>query len=152
MAAVTGDTGRAANDLADKAKAERARKALGLVEGRAGADLAAAVTRVLAAKKYGGAVEALLEYLPYADDASVLDAVGGALAQLAYPDGKAHPALLKAVDSEVPILRATAVEALSKTDHPETRPAIAKRLTDPAGPVRQRAALARVEDVSAHPV
>ena len=54
----------------------------------------------------------------------------------------------------LPILRATAVEALSKTDHPETRPAIAKRLSDPARPVRQRAALAlaRVEDVSAIPV
>ena len=145
---------RAANDLADKPKADRARKALGQIEGRAGADLAAAVARVLAAKKYGGAVEALLDYLPYADDANVLDAVGTALGQLAYPEGKAHPALLKALDSEAAVLRATAVEALSKTDHPETRPAIAKRLTDPARPVRQRAALAlaRVEDVSAIPV
>jgi HEAT repeat protein len=145
---------RAANDLADKARADRARRALGQIDGRAGADLAAGVTRLLAAKKYGGAVEALLDYLPYADDANVLDAVGTALAQLAYPDGKAHPALLKAVDSEIPILRAVAVEALSKTDHPETRPAIAKRLTDPARPVRQRAALAlaRVEDVTAIPV
>ena len=145
---------RAANDLADKARADRARRALGQIDGRAGADLAAGVTRLLAAKKYGGAVEALLDYLPYADDANVLDAVGTALAQLAYPDGKAHPALLKAVDSEIPILRAIAVEALSKTDHPETRPAIAKRLTDPARPVRQRAALAlaRVEDVTAIPV
>lgn len=145
---------RAANDLGDKARAERARKAIGLVEGWAGADLAAAVARLLAARKYDGAVEALLAYLPYADDAGVLDAVGVALAQLAYPEGKAHPALLKAIDSEVPILRATAVEALSRTDHPETRPAIAKRLTDTARPVRQRAALAlaRVEDVTAVPV
>jgi HEAT repeat protein len=145
---------RAANDLADKAKADRARKALGLVEGRAGADLAGAVARLLAAKNPGGTVEALLDYLPYADDANVLDALGGALAQLAYPDGKAHPALLKAIESDIPVLRATAVEALSKTDHPETRPAIAKRLTDPARPVRQRAALAlaRVEDVTAIPV
>src|SRR5690349_9523487 len=108
---------RAANDLADRAKADRARKALGLVEGRAGADLAAAVARLLGAKNPGGAVEALLDYLPYADDANVLDAVGGALAQLAYPEGKAHPALLKAIDSDLPILRATAVEALSKPDH-----------------------------------
>ena len=92
---------RAANDLADKTKAERARKALSLVEGRAGADLAGAVARLLAAKNSGGAAEALLDYLPYADDANVLDAVGGALAQLAYPDGKAHPALLKAIDSEI---------------------------------------------------
>src|SRR3954465_4643715 len=49
---------RAANDLADKARADRARKALGQIDGRAGADLAAGVTRLLAAKKYGGAGEA----------------------------------------------------------------------------------------------
>ena len=51
---------RAANDLADKTLAERARKALGHIEGRAGADLAAAVTRLLGAKKPTGSVEALL--------------------------------------------------------------------------------------------
>ena len=145
---------RAANDLADTAKADRARKILRLVDGRAGADLATSVARLIAAKNPDGAVDALLGYLPYADDANVLDAVGGALAQIAYPGGKAHPALLKAIDSDVPVLRATAVEALSRTDHPETRPVIAKRLTDPARPVRERAALAlaRVEDVTAIPV
>src|SRR5262245_3776542 len=145
---------RAINDLTDKAQADRARKALTYIEGRAGADLAAAVARQLGAKKPDGAVEALLAYLPYADDLGVLDSIGTALGQLAYPDGKAHPALLKAIESEVPIQRASAVEALARTDHPETRGAVAKRLTDPSRPVRQRAALAlaRVEDIAAIPV
>jgi HEAT repeat protein/outer membrane protein assembly factor BamB len=145
---------RAANDLANKPLAERARKALGYVEGRQGADLAGAVVRLLGTRKPAGSVEALLAYLPYSDDASVLEAVGFAFGQLAYADGKAHPALLKALDSDVAVQRAAAVEALAKTDRPETRPAIAKRLTDPAPPVRQRAALAlaRVEDVAAIPV
>ena len=131
-----------------------ARKALGQIEGRAGADLAAAVARLVGSKKPAGGVEALLNYLPYADDAAVLDSVGTALAQLAYLGGQAHPALLSAVESDLAVQRATAVEALTRTDHPETRPAIAKRLSDPARAVRQRAALAlaRVEDVSAIPV
>jgi HEAT repeat protein len=145
---------RAANDLADKTLAERARKILGHIEGRAGADLAAAVARLLGSRKPAGAVEALLAYLPYADDSAVLDAIGAALGQLAYPDGKADPALVSAVESEVAVQRAAAVEALTRTDHPETRPVIAKRLSDRAPAVRQRAALAlaRVEDVSAIPV
>jgi HEAT repeat protein len=145
---------RAANDLADKALAERARKALGQIEGRTGADVAAAVARLLGSKKPPGSVEALLAYLPYADDSAVLDAVGSALGQLAYADGKAHPALVSAVESEVAVQRAAAVEALTRTDHPETRPVVAKRLNDRAPAVRQRAALAlaRVEDVSAIPV
>jgi HEAT repeat protein len=145
---------RAANDLGDRVLAERAKKALGQIEGKAGADLAAAVARLLALKNPDGSVEALLAYLPYADESNVLDAVGTALGQLAYPVGKAHPALLQAMESAVPVQRALAVEALARTDHPETRPQIAKRLTDKAPPVRQRAALAlaRVEDVNAIPV
>src|SRR5262245_30141035 len=145
---------RAANDLAEKALAERARKALTHIEGRAGADLAAGVARLIGSKKPAGGVEALLNYLPYADDTAVLDSVGTALGQLAYADGRAHPALLSAVESDLAVQRATAVEALARTEHPETRPAIAKRLSDPARAVRQRAALAlaRVEDVSAVPV
>src|SRR5262245_54338505 len=145
---------RAANDLAEKALAERARKALTHIEGRAGADIAAAVARLIGSKKPAGGVEALLNYLPFADDTAVLDSVGSALGQLAYADGHAHPALLSAVESDLAVQRATAVEALARTEHPETRPALAKRLSDPVRAVRQRAALAlaRVEDVSAVPV
>jgi HEAT repeat protein/outer membrane protein assembly factor BamB len=145
---------RAANEVGNPALAERARKTLGRIEGRQGADLAAAVVRLVAVKKPVGAVEALLAYLPYSDDQAVLDAVGLALGQLAYADGKAHPALLAAVESDLPVHRATAVEALARTDRLETRPIIAKRLTDPARAVRKRAALAlaRVEDIAAIPV
>ena len=57
---------RAANDLGDKVLAERAKKAVAQIEGKPGADLAAAVARLLAVKKPDGSVEALLAYLPYA--------------------------------------------------------------------------------------
>ncbi len=145
---------KASNDLAGKALAERARKCIGNIEGRSGADLAAAVVRLLGTRRLPGAVEPLLAYLPYADDPTVLEAIGSALTQLAYLSGMADRSLLRAIDSKLPIQRAAAVEALTRIDHPETRPAIAKRLTDPVRPVRQRAALAlaKVEDVSAIPV
>jgi HEAT repeat protein len=145
---------KAANDLADKALADRARKCIGHIEGRAGADLAASVVRLLGALRVQEAVEPLLAYLVYADESVVLESIGNTLGVLAYPNGKADSALLKAVESDFPILRATAVEALTRTDHPETRSAVAKRLSDPVRPVRQRAALAlaKVEDVSAIPV
>jgi HEAT repeat protein len=145
---------RAVNDLNDKTQADRARKCLGHIEGRSGADLVAAVTRLIGARRVPSAVELLLGFMPYADDAMVLDAIGVTLGQLAYAGGKADAALLKAIESDVPLLRAAASEALARTDHPETRLAIAKRLSDPVRPVRQRAALAlaRVEDIAAIPV
>ena len=145
---------RAVNDLADKRAAERARKCLAAIEGRGGADVATAVVRLIGVRRPAGTVEALLDYLPYADDVPVLEAVGTTLGQLAYADGTAHPALVRAIESDIPLLRATAAEALTRPDHPETRPVIAKRLTDASRPVRQRAALAlaRVEDVNAIPV
>lgn len=145
---------KAANDLADKPLADRARKCIGHIEGRAGADLAASVVRLLGTLRAQEAVEPLLAYLVYADETIVLDSIGNTLSILAYPNGKADPALLKAVDSDIPILRATAIEALTRTDHPETRTAVSKRLSDTVRPVRQRAALAlaKVEDVSAIPV
>src|SRR5687768_1710926 len=64
---------RAANDLGNAALAGRARKALGQIDGRQGADLAAAVARLVGTRKPAGGVEALLAYLPYADDSAVLD-------------------------------------------------------------------------------
>lgn len=145
---------RTVNDLNSKLAAERAAKCLSAIEGRTGAELSAAVVRLVGQRKPVGAVEALLNFIPFADDANVLEATASSLAGLAYPENKAHPALLKAIDGEVPVLRALAAEALTRADHPETRAIIAKRLTDTSRPVRQRTALAlaRVEDVNSIPV
>jgi HEAT repeat protein len=145
---------RATNDLADEALAVRARKCMDHIEGRAGADLAAAVARLLGSRRNRDAVALLLGYLPYAEDTAVLDSIGSALGLLAYSNDQAHPALVKAIDSDIPAQRAAAVEALAKQDRPEMRPLIARRLTDPVRPVRQRTALAlaKVEDVAAIPV
>jgi len=141
-------------DPSDKVAAERAKKCLTQIEGRLGADIVAATARLIGIKKPAEAVEVLLAYLPIADDAIVLESVGSSLAVLAFPDGKVHPALLKALENDVPAVRATAVEAISKPDHPETKPEIARRLKDSSILVRKRAALAlaKAEEIAAIPV
>jgi HEAT repeat protein len=144
----------AANSLLDPAAVARARLCLQRIEGPEAATLPTAVARLLAVRKPGGAVEALLAYLPYADDALVAEQVGLALTELAYPDGNADPALVSALSDELPSRRATAAEALFRPDHPEQWPAIRKLLKDRSPAVRLRVALSltKRQDPEAVPV
>src|SRR5262245_10721148 len=61
---------QAANDTTNPA-AERARQCLRVVEGSTAAAIPAAAARVLAARKPAGTAQALLAYLPFADDEAV---------------------------------------------------------------------------------
>ena len=86
---------RAANDLADKPLADRARKALGYVEGRPGPDLAgrrrAAARHQEAGRRRRGRCS---HYLPYADDTNrVLEAVGSAPRPARLPGREGRPGL-----------------------------------------------------------
>jgi HEAT repeat protein len=144
----------AINDLSDSATAERARQCLRSIEGNTGAAIAAAAARLLAARKPAGAAEALLAYLPFADDRLVTEAVCAALAAVAYPDGRPDPALLSALRDPVPLRRAVAGEALCRRDQPEQLSAVRELLKDPKASVRLRAALALAnqQDVASIPV
>jgi HEAT repeat protein len=144
----------AINDLADPRIAERARECLRSIEGNFGAALPAAAARLLAVRKPPGAVEALLAYLPFADDAVVTDAVGTSLATLAFSSGRPDPALLSALHDPVPLRRAVAAEALCRKDQPDQWPVIRKLLGDPKPSVRLRAALslANQQDAESIPV
>jgi HEAT repeat protein len=139
----------AVNDLDNPAAARRARKCLQAIEGSGGVALAAAAARVLAARAPDGSAEALLAYLPFADDAAVTEAVTSSLAALAFPGGKPHPALLRALEDPVPVRRAAALEVLCRTDRPDLFPAVRKLLADPKPAVRARAALALVRQQDA---
>src|SRR5207245_1214515 len=143
-----------ANDLAVPVAADLARQCLRVVEGPAASALPAAAARVLAARKPEGAGEALLAYLPFADDVRVAEQVGQALAAVAYPGGRADPAVLRALEDKVPVRRAVAAEALCQADRPEQAPAVRKLLRDANPVVRLRAALAlaRQQDAEAVPV
>jgi HEAT repeat protein len=144
----------AINDLADPQIADRARECLRSIEGNFGAALPAAAARLMAVRKPAGAVDALLAYLPFADDAVVTDAVGTTLANLAFSSGRPDTALLSALHDSVPLRRAVAAEALCRKDQPEQWPAIRKLLGDPKPSVRLRAALslANQQDCDSIPV
>jgi HEAT repeat protein len=143
-----------ANDLADREAAVLARRCLAAIEGQGAADLPSAAARVLAQRKPEGAGEALLTYLPFADNPTVVEQVVNALALVAFPEGKADPAVLKALQDPVPLRRAAAAEALCRADRPEQVPAVRKLLRDPNPSVRLRAALAlaKQQDAAAVPV
>jgi HEAT repeat protein len=144
----------AVNDLDNPAVARRARKCLQVIEGTNGATLVGAAARLLAARAPDGTAEALLAYLPYADDAGVTEAVSSSLAAVAFLGGKPHPALLRALGDPVPERRAVALEVLCRADRPDLFPTVRKLLADQKPAVRARAALAlaRQQDAESFPV
>jgi HEAT repeat protein len=144
----------AVNDLDNPEIATRAQRCLQLIDGPGGAALPAAAARLVALRKPAGAAEALLAYLPFGDDQTVIEEIGKALTAVAFRDGKADPALLKALDDPVPLRRALAGAALCRKEQPEQRPAVRKLLRDSRAMVRLRVALtlADQQDVEAVPV
>jgi hypothetical protein len=105
----------------------------------------AAAARVLAARRPDGAAEALLAFLPGADDETVADEVRAALAAVAVKDGKAAPALVKALGDKLPVKRAAAAAALCRAGARDHFPEVRKLLKDAEPAVRLSAALALAE-------
>lgn len=136
---------RVANDLEAPEVRERARRCLTWVEGSSSANLAAAAARVVARRKPAGAVEALLAYVPFADDEQVAREVTTALQALAAEGGRADPALVRALSDPMPLRRAVAAAVLSEAAPGEARQAIEKLLHDPNPEVRMGTALAQAK-------
>jgi len=136
---------QATRDPDEPQVAAAARRVLGLIEssGPAAPSLPAVAARVLAMKKTPAAAEALLDFLPFADDDNVLDEIKAALASLATRDGKVDSAFLHALDDKSSSLRRTVVaEVLARSGNEEVMPAVRKLLSDPRPVVRLRVALA----------
>jgi HEAT repeat protein len=116
----------------DSEAATRAKKALAALEKKHQRTLGAAAgdaARLLSLHKPPGAVEALLAYLPSAEEESV-DAIRAALATLAQRDGKVEPALVKALTDPSPERRIGAAVALARGGPMEQREPVRKLLTD----------------------
>ncbi len=97
---------------------------------------------MLAVRKPAGVVEALLAYVPYAEDETRSDEVRKALTALALREGKLDPLLVRALsDARTPV-RVMAIQALAQGGGVEGRAAVRKLLTDDAPLVRLRVALA----------
>jgi hypothetical protein len=125
----------------DAEVARRAADCLRLVESDAGPALASAALRRLAAHKPAGAAAVLLDYLPCADSENLAEEVREALPSLAVRDGKADPALVKALVDELPLRRAAAAEALCRADARDQCDALLKLLQDRDAGVRLRVAV-----------
>jgi HEAT repeat protein len=112
-----------------------------------------AAVRLLAARRPGGTVEALLAYLPFVESDGLADEIRAALAVLAVQDGKPEPALVAALTDPVPTRRAAAAAALCRAGDHEPA-AVRKLLHDPEPTVRLHAALAlaAVKEKEAIPV
>jgi HEAT repeat protein len=75
-------------------------------------DVVPAVVRLIAARKPAGAVEVLLDYLPFVDNDNLVDNIRDTLAKLAVKDGKTHKALVDALTDKKAVRRAAAGQAL----------------------------------------
>jgi HEAT repeat protein len=132
---------QAARDPDAAQRAAMARRCLKVLEVQPGA-LSSAATRLLALRQPAGAAEALLAFLPNAEDETVLEEVRQALASLAYTEGKPNPALLAALRDPLPLRRATAIDVLCQDGRAEPRAELRRLLRDEQPTVRLRAALA----------
>jgi HEAT repeat protein len=120
----------------------RARQILHLIEGPQAERVPVEAARLLATRKPPGAAEALLGYLPLAENDAVVEELVAALTAVSLSDGKADPALLAALKGPQPFGRATAARALCKAGGTASWKVVRPLLTDPDPAVRLQAALA----------
>ena len=118
------------------------------------AAVVSAAARLLARRKPAGAAEVLLAYAPKAAGEASEEDVRAALAAVAVRDGKAAPALMKALEDRSPARRAAAAVALARGGARDQLPAVRKLLQDAEPSVRLQTAfaLAALKEKEAVPV
>src|SRR5262249_2872318 len=121
----------------------RVAKCLAAIEMNKATPLSPVTARLIALRKPKGAVEALLAYMPFAEDEALLEECQTALNTVAYHKGvKPHPAVVKALRDKSAIRRAAAGAALCHGPFTEFLPEIRKLLRDKEPTVRLKTALA----------
>jgi HEAT repeat protein len=126
----------------DAEVARRAKLLIERLENGPEARLPLAAPRLLAIRKPAGTVEALLAYLPFAEDEVREDEVGKSLTALAVRDGNLDSALRRGLADAQPKVRAVAAEALIQGGGAEGRDAVRKLLAEDVPAVRLCGALA----------
>lgn len=137
----------------DAEVARRARLCLDEIHQQPNSLFVTAAARLLAVRRPAGAVEALLAYLPCADEEPSEEAVFSALARLGASGGKPEPALVAALDDKHPLRRAAAAQVVGQVAGVQRR-VVERLLADPDARVRLEAAraLARAGERTAVPV
>jgi HEAT repeat protein len=144
----------AANNVDDAEASRRAREVLAITEGSGASNLVTHAARLLAARKPAGAAEALIGYLPFAEDESAFLEVETALVAVAVHDRKPDPALLRALTDKLAVRRGAAAHVICQAGGSAYHAAIRPLLKDARASVRLRAALGLVGayDAEAIPV
>lgn len=144
----------AANNVDDVEGSRGAREALANIEGQGASNLVTHAARLLAARKPAGAAEALIGYLPFAEDEHAFQEVEAALVAVAVHDGKPDAALVKALKDRLPLRRGTAARVICQAGGNAHHAAIRPLLKDGRASVRLQAALGLVGayDAEAIPV
>jgi HEAT repeat protein len=145
---------RAIHDAEDEATLRRARKCREAIEKPGGVDVVASAVRLLAVHNPNGAAEALLDYLPSADEDAVVEEIETALLTIGLEEGKPATALVRALSDATPIRRRVAARVLCRIGGTAGRAKVRSLLKDPKPSVRKRAALglADAHDAEAVPV
>jgi HEAT repeat protein len=129
---------------ADLEKRRRGERCIETIARSASRPLPPVAARLLALRHPEGAVEALLGFLPWAEDERLAGEVQTALTTLAGRPGKADPALVRALGDSLPVRRAVAAEVLAGLGDAAPLPALRKLLKDPDPAVRLCVAVALV--------
>ncbi len=115
------------------------------IEKNPSAPIPNAAARLLALRRPPGAAEALLAYLPFAEDDLEVDEIQNTLTTLALQVGEADAALVRALDDKIGLRRAAAGVALCRARGLRGSPDAQQLLRDPDPMVRLRVGLARAD-------
>lgn len=118
----------------------RAARCLDAIENGSEVALAEAAARLLAERRPEGATEVVLDYLPFVCDEVVEDELQKTLVSVGLRDGKADPALINALKSKSPQLRAAAALVVARSSAPAERDDAKLLLKDADAMVRFEAA------------
>lgn len=110
------------------------------IDSSSGPELPVSAARLLASRNTPGAIEALLNFLPYANDEWVEEEVLGSVGQLTIKGDKIDPLLSEALKDKFAERRAAAVYVLGRRGELDTRESVRAFLSDSEAIVRLRAA------------
>jgi HEAT repeat protein len=136
---------KAMNQADNEETLSRARKCLQAIEGAGGSALVQGAVRALAAHNPEGAADTLVNYLPFAEDETVLQEIETALLSIGKRDGKPESALVRALTDPTPIRRGFAARVLCQIGGRAERTAVRPLLKDSKPTVRMFAALSLTE-------
>ena len=117
----------------------RAEEMIRKIDTSAGRDASVAAARLLAARQADGAIDALVRYLPSADDPWMEEEILTSLGRLAVKRGEPDTRLLSALKDPLPLRRGAVLYLLGRRGNAAQRAVVRSFLADPDPLLRERA-------------